>query len=62
MLKLFGSCPPIFYDAYQAEFPMADGWQDRVNVYVLYHLLNHLNLFGIGYLSQCKTAAAKVLA
>lgn len=62
MLKLFGSCPPSFYDAYQADFPMADGWQDRVNVYVLYHLLNHLNLFGASYLSQCKTTAANVLA
>ncbi|KAA1261353.1 Fructosamine kinase [Rubripirellula obstinata] len=61
MLKLFGGCPDEFYRAYDDEFPMADGWQKRVSVYVLYHLLNHLNLFGSGYLSQCKSTAADVL-
>ena len=61
MLKLFGSCPAVFYETYQATWPMADGWQRRVDVYVLYHLLNHLNLFGNGYLGQCKSLAAKIL-
>lgn len=61
MLELFGSCPPAFYDAYQDCFPMPDGWQRRVKVYVLYHLLNHLNLFGTGYLGQCRTLAADIL-
>ena len=58
MLKLFGGCPNEFYRAYLEEFPMLDGWQKRSSVYVLYHLLNHLNLFGRGYLSQCKAIAA----
>lgn len=61
MLKLFGSCPAGFYDAYQATFPMPGGWQQRVNVYVLYHLLNHLNLFGSGYLGSCESTAASIL-
>ncbi len=61
MLKLFGSCPPAFYDAYQDALPMPAGWQRRVNVYVLYHLLNHLNLFGSGYLGQCQSLAAEIL-
>ena len=62
MLKLFGGCPSEFYRAYLDEFPMPDGWQKRSSVYVLYHLLNHLNLFGRGYLSQCKAVAAEILA
>ncbi|MGI9472267.1 MAG: fructosamine kinase family protein [Rubripirellula sp.] len=61
MLRLFGSCPPQFYEAYQEEFPLPAGWQRRVNVYVLYHLLNHLNLFGRGYHDQCRTLAAQIL-
>ena len=61
MLRLFGSCPARFYDAYHDTFPLAVGWQRRVNVYVLYHLLNHLNLFGRGYHNQCCETAAEIL-
>ena len=61
MIRLFGACPEAFYEAYQDAFPQADGWQRRVVVYVLYHLLNHLNLFGQGYLSQCHQTAAMIL-
>ncbi|MGB7347543.1 MAG: fructosamine kinase family protein, partial [Pirellulaceae bacterium] len=62
MLKLFGSCPESFYQAYQTAWPMPNGWERRVAVYLLYHLLNHLNLFGSGYLSQCKSVAAEILS
>lgn len=61
MLQLFGSCPQAFYDSYLDTFPLAGGWQRRVKVYVLYHLLNHLNLFGLGYLDQCRTLTAQIL-
>lgn len=61
MLWLFGSCPSRFYDAYQEAFPLAQGWQRRVNVYVLYHLLNHMNLFGRGYHAQCCQVASEIL-
>lgn len=61
MLRLFGSCPPEFYNAYEGTWPLAEGWQRRVQVYVLYHLLNHLNLFGNGYLSQCHHVASEIL-
>lgn len=61
MLKLFGGCPQEFYDAYQEAWPLPSGWQRRVNVYVLYHLLNHLNLFGTGYASQCGSMAKQIL-
>ena len=61
MLMLFGSCPPSFYEGYQQAFPMTAGWQRRANVYVLYHLLNHLNLFGGGYHGQCQQMAEQIL-
>jgi len=61
MLKLFGSCPAGFYDSYQQAFPLAAGWQRRVNVYVLCHLLNHLNQFGSGYHEQCQVMASRIL-
>lgn len=61
MLMLFGACPELFYDSYQQVFPMNAGWQRRVNVYVLYHLLNHLNLFGNGYHGQCQQMTEQIL-
>lgn len=61
MLMLFGACPASFYESYQQVFPMNAGWQRRVNVYVLYHLLNHLNLFGGGYHGQCEQVAEQIL-
>jgi len=62
MLRLFGACPDSFYDAYNDRFPLPSGWQRRADVYVLYHLLNHLNLFGSGYHSQCRSLAAQILS
>ncbi|MAI69509.1 MAG: fructosamine kinase [Rhodopirellula sp.] len=61
MLMLFGACPASFYDSYQQVFPMTAGWQRRVNVYVFYHLLNHLNLFGSSYHGQCQQMAEQIL-
>lgn len=61
MLKLFGGCSPEFYEAYNSTWPLEEGWERRVQVYVLYHLLNHLNLFGSAYLSQCQTMARDIL-
>lgn len=52
MTKVFGAFPPAFYTAYQAEYPLAEGWEYRENVYKLYHVLNHLNLFGRSYLPE----------
>ncbi|MBT8383429.1 MAG: fructosamine kinase family protein, partial [Ignavibacteria bacterium] len=38
--------------AYNETFPLKDGYDYRENIYKLYHVLNHLNLFGGGYYSQ----------
>jgi len=52
MTELFGRLPQRFYDAYNEAFPMNPGYQERKDIYNLYHLLNHLNLFGSSYLSS----------
>ena len=52
MTELFGGFPREFYQAYNEVFPLPAGYEKRKHVYNLYHLLNHLNLFGGGYLGQ----------
>lgn len=52
MTKLFGGFDSKFYESYNEEFPLPDGYEYRENIYKLYHVLNHLNLFGRGYYSQ----------
>ena len=54
MTELFGGFPPAFYDAYQEAAPLQPGYECRRDVYNLYHLLNHLNLFGRMYLPEVK--------
>ena len=52
MTDLFGGFPDQFYAAYFEARPLESGWRERLPLYNLYHLLNHLNLFGGGYLGQ----------
>ncbi len=52
MTRLFGGFTRAFYDAYMAEWPLQSGWEARVDLYNLYHLLNHFNLFGSHYLPR----------
>ncbi|MDW8327423.1 MAG: fructosamine kinase family protein [Anaerolineales bacterium] len=52
MTALFGGFPDSFYRAYESVRPLAPGYRSRFNLYNLYHLLNHLNLFGRSYLGQ----------
>ncbi len=52
MTKLFGGFDFRFYAAYNEAFPLPAGYDYRENIYKLYHVLNHLNLFGGGYYSQ----------
>ena len=54
MTRLFGGFSPEFYCGYQEVWPLETGYQDRIPLYELYHLLNHLNLFGAGYLGRCR--------
>ena len=52
MTRLFGGFGRAFYRAYEQRWPMATGHERRLHLYQLYHVLNHLNLFGSGYLGQ----------
>jgi fructosamine-3-kinase len=52
MCHLFGGFPRAFYQAYDDAWPPAPGRDERIALYQLYHLLNHLNLFGEGYGAQ----------
>jgi protein-ribulosamine 3-kinase len=52
MTELFGRLPQRFYDVYQEVFPMNPGYEERKDLFNLYHLLNHLNIFGSSYLSS----------
>lgn len=54
MLTLFGEPPPHFFAAYEAEARIDGDWRERAPVYNLYHLINHLNLFGGGYLGSVR--------
>lgn len=49
MTALFGGFEESFYKAYVEAWPLEPGWRERLPVYNLYHLLNHMNLFGSGY-------------
>lgn len=55
MTTLFGKLPEPVYAAYHEVRPLAPGWWDRMPLYNLYHLLNHLHLFGLAYLGQIRT-------
>ena len=52
MTKLFGGFGAAFYRAYEASWPLATGSDQRILLYQLYHVLNHLNLFGRSYLDR----------
>jgi fructosamine-3-kinase len=52
MTRLFGGFGEDFYRAYQEAWPLAEGHERRVALYQLYHVLNHLNMFGRSYLSR----------
>ena len=52
MMTLFGSFSSRVSDAYHEAYPLEPGWRERNPLYQLYHLMNHLNLFGVGYHSQ----------
>lgn len=54
MTELFGGFAPEFYDEYARLWPLTEGYPQRKKLYNLYHLLNHLSLFGSAYLSQCR--------
>lgn len=59
MTELFGRLPQRFYDAYHEAFPLNPGYEERKDLFNLYHLLNHLNLFGNSYLASVEEIIRK---
>lgn len=60
MTELFGGFPMSFYVAYRQSWPLHEGYETRKALYNLYHVLNHLNLFGRGYLAQAERMASRL--
>ncbi len=59
MTKLFGGFSSGFYSAYQDVLSLEPGWENRMALYNLWHLLNHLLLFGKSYLADVKQVIQK---
>jgi len=59
MTELFGKLPQRFYEAYHEAFPLNSGYEERKDLFNLYHLINHLNLFGSSYLSSVENVLNK---
>ena len=62
MTELFGGYPADFYAAYRAAYPLGAGYAMRRDLYNLYHILNHANLFGGGYAGQAEGMMQRLLA
>jgi protein-ribulosamine 3-kinase len=62
MTRLFGGFGAAFYSAYESAWPFEPGAVDRSLLYNLYHVLNHLNLFGGAYRSQAQAMIDRLLA
>ncbi len=62
MTELFGGFSADFYSAYRYNYPLDSGYNIRKNLYNLYHILNHLNLFGDSYRNQAEQMMSRLLA
>lgn len=62
MAELFGGFGRDFYRAYLDVWPLAAGWEVRREIYQLYYLLVHVNLFGAGYLQRTESTLRSILA
>jgi protein-ribulosamine 3-kinase len=62
MTELFGGFGADFHAAYREAWPLAPGYGTRRTLYNLYHVLNHLNLFGGGYGAQAEAMLGRLLA
>ena len=62
MTRLFGGFTSSFYSAYESVWPLPKCAHRRVDLYNLYHVLNHLNLFGGSYRAQAEAMMERLLA
>lgn len=57
--KLFGGFDDDFYSSYENSFPLQRGWKNRVDIFNLYPLLVHVNLFGGSYVNSVRAIIKK---
>jgi fructosamine-3-kinase len=62
MTRLFGGFGVGFYRAYESAAPLPAGAALRTELYNLYHVLNHANLFGGGYAAQAQATIDRLLS
>jgi len=62
MTELFGGFGSAFYAAYHEAWPLDGGYAVRKTLYNLYHILNHANLFGGGYVGQAESMMDRLLS
>ena len=62
MTELFGGFPGRSYAAYNEAWPLDAGYDSRKTLYNLYHILNHANMFGGGYVQQAQGMIDRLLA
>ena len=62
MTELFGGFSSDFYSAYNETYQLDPNYSDRKTLYNLYHIINHVNLFGSGYLGQVQQMMSKLLS
>ncbi len=61
MTELFGGFQPAFYAAYESIWPLDPSYVRRKKLYKLYHILNHFNMFGGGYVGQAESILDELL-
>ena len=61
MTLLFGGFSQEFYESYNSIWPVSSGFNIRQDLYNLYHVINHLNIFGISYLLQSENLLDKLI-
>jgi protein-ribulosamine 3-kinase len=61
MTQLFGGFDSVFFESYNEEFPLLPGYRERLDLYNLYPLLVHVNLFGGGYAAQVMSVLRRFL-
>lgn len=61
MMQLFGGFPSSCFDSYMANQSDRENVETRIPVYQLYHVLNHVNIFGRGYAGQAMSLAQRLV-
>ncbi len=62
MTELFGGFSANFYASYNESYPLSSDYSIRKTLYNLYHILNHLNLFGASYQQQAQNMIDSLLS